>query len=146
MDSIQPQEFLLLIPEMVLAVSGMLLLLSGALKTTNGYRFCVAATLAALAGTAVLLVTVQGVPDAPRVILSGMFIVDGYSFFFKLLLLMGRIDEAAEAARETYQLATRAGDVQETTEAASAVAMTLLAEGHLLIEDVDQVVRPTKCD
>ncbi len=88
MDSIQPQEFLILIPEIVLAVSGMVLLLSGAFKTTNGYRFCVAASLAALAGTAVLLVTVQGVPEAPRVILSGMFIVDGYGFFWKMLLLM----------------------------------------------------------
>jgi len=87
-DSIQPQEFLLLIPEIFLATAGMLLLLTGALKTATGYRLCATVSVAALVGTAVLLLTVQGVPDAPRVILSGMFIVDGYSFFWKLLLLM----------------------------------------------------------
>ncbi|MCP4205040.1 MAG: NADH-quinone oxidoreductase subunit N [bacterium] len=88
MDSIQPQEFLVLLPEIVLATAGMLLLLSGALKSSNGYRICSAVSLAALVGTAVLLVTVQGVPETPRVILSGMFIVDGYAFFWKLLFLM----------------------------------------------------------
>ncbi|MFQ5528095.1 MAG: NADH-quinone oxidoreductase subunit N [Thermoanaerobaculia bacterium] len=88
MDSIQPQEFLLLLPEMVLATAGMLLLLSGALKAGNGYRLCAAVSLAALAATAVLLVLVQGVPEAPKVILAGMFIVDGYAFFWKVLFLL----------------------------------------------------------
>lgn len=87
MDGIQPQDFLILIPEIALAVAGMLLLLSGALKSGNGYRTCAAVSLAALAGTAILVTTIQGVPETPRVILSGMFIVDGYSFFWKLLLL-----------------------------------------------------------
>ncbi len=87
MDSIQPQEFLLLVPEIVLASAGMLLLLTGTLKTSNGYRLCAAISLAALALTAVLLL-IQGIPGAPRVILSGMFIVDGYSFFWKLLFLV----------------------------------------------------------
>ena len=84
----QPQEFLLLLPEIVLATAGMLLLLSGSLKTSNGYRFCAAVSLVALAVSAVLLVVSQGVPEAPRVILSGMFIIDGFAFFWKVLFLL----------------------------------------------------------
>lgn len=88
MDSIQPQEFLLLVPEMALAVAGMLLLLTGTFKSGNGYRLCASLSLAALAATALLLVFFQGVPEAPKVILAGMFIVDGYAFFWKILFLL----------------------------------------------------------
>ncbi len=88
MDSIQPQEFLLLAPEIFLAVAGMLLLVGGAVKRGNGYRLCALAALAALAITAVLLVTVQGVPEAQQTILAGMFVLDGYAFFWKMLFLV----------------------------------------------------------
>lgn len=87
MNSIQPGEFVLLAPEIFLAFSGMLLLLLGAVRTGSGYRLCAAASLGAIAVTAALLFTVQGVPESPRLILAGMFILDGYAFYWKVLLL-----------------------------------------------------------
>lgn len=48
----------------------------------------------------------------------------------ELLLLMGRIDEAVEGARASHERAVRAGDTEEMIDAASAVGMTLLAEGR----------------
>jgi len=73
---------------MALAVAGMFLLLTGTLRSSNGHRLCAVFSLTAIAATAALLVSLQGLPSAPQVILAGMFIVDGYSFFWKLVLLV----------------------------------------------------------
>ena len=89
MSPIPAQEFLLLLPEICLAVGGMLLLLAGSISRRNGYRICSVVAMVTLGLAAFLLFSLQGDVESPRVILAGMFVLDGFAFFWKILFLVG---------------------------------------------------------
>lgn len=83
------EQFLLLAPEILLAAAGLLLLLAGAIGRGMGTRDSALVAIVSLVLTGGVLLRVQSVlPDQPLQILGGSFILDGYSFFWKLLVLV----------------------------------------------------------
>ncbi len=88
MLEIDPREFILLLPEMFLAVAGMILLLAGAIGRGPGNKAAAFFSLLALATTGVLAIWVRGAVDGVRVVLAGNFVLDPYAFFWKVLFLL----------------------------------------------------------
>jgi NADH-quinone oxidoreductase subunit N len=83
-------QFLLLAPEILLAAAGLLLLLAGAIGRGMGTRDSAFVAFVSLVLTGGVLLRVHWVlPKDPVMILGGSFILDGYSFFWKLLVLVG---------------------------------------------------------
>lgn len=107
-------EFGLLAPELVLAGAGLLMLLIGSLRRFESHRGLATSTIAALILAAVFLVLVGRGSTMPRVILSGMFIVDRFAFFWKALVLLATgatvvlarrfVEEAGYKPAEFYAL------------------------------------------
>jgi NADH-quinone oxidoreductase subunit N len=83
------QEFLLLAPEILLALAGMLLLVVGALGRGLGTRESAIVALGGLLATAFVLLRVEAVLPGRTMILGGTFVLDGFSFFWKYLVLAG---------------------------------------------------------
>ena len=83
---IDPQEFWLLLPEIFLAVAAILLLVGSSFGRGIRNRPATAVALVSLAITAILVLWADGRSDG-EAFLAGMFILDGYSLFMKLLLL-----------------------------------------------------------
>jgi NADH-quinone oxidoreductase subunit N len=83
-----PQEFLLLAPEILLATAGLLLLLIGTIGRGLGNRESALVTMVALGLTAVVLFRVHGSVPGRLLILQGSFVIDGFAFFWKLLVLV----------------------------------------------------------
>jgi NADH-quinone oxidoreductase subunit N len=83
-----PQEYLLLAPEILLAAAGLLLLLAGAVGRGMGNRESALVAIVSLALTAGVLMRVHSVIPGRVMILNGSFVLDGYSFFWKLLVLI----------------------------------------------------------
>mgnify|MGYP001819404172 CR=1 FL=1 len=88
MPGIDPREFLLLIPEIFLGVCGMILLLAGVLGRGMRNREATLASLFGLVVTLALVIWVQRDLDGTRVILSGLFVLDGFAYYWKLLVLV----------------------------------------------------------
>lgn len=83
-------QFLLLAPEILLAAAGLLLLLAGAIGRGMGTRDSALVAIVSLVLTGGVLLRVHHVlPDNPVMILGGTFVLDGFSFFWKLLVLVG---------------------------------------------------------
>lgn len=82
------QELLLLAPEILLATAGLLLLLIGTVGRGLGNRESALVTMVALGLTAVVLFRVHGSVPGRLLILQGSFIIDGFAFFWKLLVLV----------------------------------------------------------
>ena len=77
------------IPEMILAVAGMLLLMLGAFsKPANAERTVTNLTIAAMA---VVLGLVLFVGGGTATAFGGMFVTDGFAIFMKVLVLLGSI-------------------------------------------------------
>ena len=91
MTGISPQEFLYLLPEMVLAVAGMALLVTGSMGRGGSPRLCTMAAAASLFLTGLLVISVNSRLEGPTEVLFGMFILDGYAFFWKVLFLIAAI-------------------------------------------------------
>jgi NADH-quinone oxidoreductase subunit N len=85
-----PQEFMLLAPEILLATAGLVLLLLGTLWRLSN-RESALVTVVALALTAGLLFRVHGSVPGRLLILQGSFVLDGFSFFMKLLLVAATV-------------------------------------------------------
>lgn len=85
-----PQEFMLLAPEILLATAGLVLLLLGTLWRLSN-RESALVTVVALALTAGLLFRVHSSVPGRLLILQGSFVLDGFSFFMKLLLLAATV-------------------------------------------------------
>ena len=83
------QEFLLLAPEILLAAAGMLLLLAGAIGRGMGTRESALVAVVSLVLTGAVLLRVESVLPGRVLILGGSFVLDGFSFFWKLLVLVG---------------------------------------------------------
>jgi NADH-quinone oxidoreductase subunit N len=86
-----PQEYLLLAPEILLAAAGLLLLLAGAIGRGMGNRESAAVAIVSLALTAGVLLRVHSVIPARMLILNGSFVLDGFSFFWKMLVLVATV-------------------------------------------------------
>jgi NADH-quinone oxidoreductase subunit N len=108
-------DFLLLAPEIVLAAAGMLLLLVGTVGRGLDNRYSSIVSLVSLALTAMLVVRVQSQLGWGRyVLLQGSFVIDGFSFFWKMLVLLATaltilisyrfIEEGRYRATEFYSL------------------------------------------
>jgi NADH-quinone oxidoreductase subunit N len=82
-----PSEYLLLLPEMVLATAGMLLLAVGSVGRGTRNKASALFSILALLAAGALVLWVQGRIQAPQIILAGTFILDRYAFFWKLLLV-----------------------------------------------------------
>jgi NADH-quinone oxidoreductase subunit N len=114
LDSIQPQDFLLLAPEILLAVAGMVVLAVGAIGRGLPHRATALVSLASLAATGVLVVLVQRPAVGGEAILAGMFMIDGYALFWKALFLIATaltvvlsmrfVEEGRYPAGEFYSL------------------------------------------
>ena len=114
MDAVQPQEFLLLAPEIFLAVAGMVVLAVGSIGRGLGHRAAALVSLASLAVTGALVLTVQGPAVGGEPILAGMFMIDGYALFWKAIFLIATsltvvlgmrfVEEGRYPAGEFYSL------------------------------------------
>lgn len=108
------QQFLLLAPEILLATAGLLLLLIGTLGQGLGNRESALVSVVSLALTALVVVRVASQTSGRQVILGGMFVIDGFSTFLKLLLLVATaltillsvrfVEEGRYRAAEYYSL------------------------------------------
>jgi len=113
-NSLNPQEFLLLAPEILLSAAGLLLLLVGTLGRGLSNRESASVSVVALGLTAGVVYRVQGLISGRHLILGGLFILDGYSFFFKYLVLVATaltvllsvrfVEEGKYRATEYYSL------------------------------------------
>lgn len=89
MAGMSPQDFLLLGPEILLAALGLILLLWGALADKGaGNRACSTFAFLSLVAT-MIYVTVQHMSlEGPTLILADSFILDGFSFVWKIMVLL----------------------------------------------------------
>ena len=109
------QEYLLLAPEILLAAAGLLMLLAGAIGRGMGNRDSALVSIVSLVLTGGVLVRVHAVLPPGRVlILNGSFVLDGFSFFVKMLVLVATaltvllsvrfLEEGSYRASEYYSL------------------------------------------
>lgn len=82
-----PWEFRLLAPEILLSLAGLLLLLVGTMGRGFSNRESALVSMVALGLTGGMLFFVRGQVPGTRLILGGMFVIDGYAFVWKLILL-----------------------------------------------------------
>lgn len=131
MPQIPLQEFLYLLPEGFLLVAAMVLLVASSIGKGVGSRAATLYTMAALAATAVLALRVSGgAPAQP--ILAGMFQLDGFSLFWKLLLLLSTALTAVLATKFVGSSEYRAGEFYSLLLTA-ATGMLLMASGSNLL-------------
>ncbi|HEX3127532.1 MAG TPA: hypothetical protein VH394_09385, partial [Thermoanaerobaculia bacterium] len=89
LDPNQMKDFLLLAPEILLASAGLLLLLFGTIGRGLGNREASAVSIVSLVLTALVLLRVEERLEWRRyVLLDGSFVIDGFSFFWKMLVLL----------------------------------------------------------
>ncbi len=131
MTVISPQEFWYLVPEMVLAAVGMILLVAGAVGRGVSHRTSEGLALAGLVATAILVVWTQGrAPEGE--ILAGMFALDGYAFFWKLLFLLATALTALLSARFVVEGLYRSAEYYSLLLLATT-GMMLMASGVNLL-------------
>lgn len=131
MPQIPLQEFFYILPEAFLLLAGLLLLLSSSAGRGFDSRSSTLFSLAALAATAVMLVWVAR--DAPKdPILAGMFVLDDYALYWKLLLLLATGLTAAVSCRFVEESGYRAGEFFSLLLTA-ATGMLLMASGSNLL-------------
>ncbi len=85
---IDPQEFWLVAPEAFLAAAAMLLLVAGSVGRGVRNRPAAAVALMSLGVTALLTLWARSEAGSDEAFLAGMFILDSYALFLKLLLLL----------------------------------------------------------
>jgi len=88
MGGINPQEFWLLAPEIFLAIAGMVMLLLASVGRGPANRFAGLYSVLALGATAFLAVRMHGEAPVGETILGGLFILDPYALFWKILVLV----------------------------------------------------------
>ncbi|HEV7506666.1 MAG TPA: NADH-quinone oxidoreductase subunit N [Thermoanaerobaculia bacterium] len=82
------QEYLLLAPEILLAAAGLLMLLAGSIGRGMGNRDSALVSIVSLVLTGGVLLRVHAVLPGRVLILGGSFVLDGFSFYIKLLVLV----------------------------------------------------------
>ncbi len=115
LDINQMKEFFWLAPEILLALAGMLLLLVGTIGRGMDNRQSASVSIVSLVLTALVLLRVESQLEWQRqVILGGSFVIDGFAFFWKMLVLLATamtillsyrfIEEGRYRATEFYSL------------------------------------------
>jgi len=132
MPGIDPREFLLLAPEIFLGVCGMILLVGGVVGRGMRNREVTAASLFGLAVTMGLVVWIQQDLGETRVILSGLFVLDGFAFYFKLLVLVATGLTVCLSTRFIEEGGYRPGEYYSLLVLA-ATGMMLMASGFSLL-------------
>jgi NADH-quinone oxidoreductase subunit N len=129
-----PQEILFLCPEILLAAAGLLLLLLGTLG--RGLRDREAALVAAvsLVLTAGLVLRVQSALEGrERLLIAGnQFVLDGFSFFVKLLVLLATLLTVLLSVRYVENGKTRAAEYYALLLLATT-GMLFMASGYTLL-------------
>ena len=107
----RPEDFLLLGPEIVLGTAGLLLLVFGAAGRGTGVRESAAFSLLGLGLALGLVLWIQGDPAAAaRPILGGSFVLDGFSYFWKILVLVATALTVLLSARYVEEAGYRPGE------------------------------------
>ena len=129
---LDPQEFWLLLPEIFLAAAGMLLLLLSSFGSGLGNRRSAGVALLSLAITVVLVLTVhREVPEA-RVVLAGLFIIDAFAMFWKLLVLVATALTVLISVRFIEESEVRPGEFYALMLLATT-GMLFMASGYSLL-------------
>ena len=110
MSPIAPQEFLLLLPEAVLAVFGMVLLVLGAFGRGISSRAAAVISLLGLGVTAALAAWAAGRGPGAQAFLGGLFVLDHYALFWKMLLLLATALSVVLSCRFVEEGGYRAGE------------------------------------
>jgi NADH-quinone oxidoreductase subunit N len=127
------KEFLLLAPEILLASAGLLLLLFGAIGRGLGNRHSAIVALASLVLTAIDLYSVwQAVPERRVLILGDSFVIDGFSTFWKALVLIATALTILLSVRFLEEGGYRAAEYYALLLLASS-GMMLMASGYTLL-------------
>ena len=126
-------EFVRLGPEIFLATAGMVMLLISAFKrnSVNGYRGFTLFAVIALAATGGLLWTLSGGPSR-ELILAGMFVIDGYALFLKVLLLAAAILTVFLSERFLADGGYRPGEFYALILFATCGMLLMVSSYHLL--------------
>ena len=132
MSPAPPQEFLLLLPEIVLAVGGMVLLVLGSLGRGISNRVAATGSLIAVAVTALLVFWVQGRAPVGDPILAGMFILDAYALFWKVVLLLATALTILLSVRFMDEGEYRAGEYYSLILLATTGMLFMVSGFHLL--------------
>lgn len=132
MPAFDLREFWLLVPEIVLAIGGLVLLLAGSVGRGLGGRSSAAWSLGFLTLAAVLVLTVQTVDPEPRLILGSSFILDSFARFFKLVILAATALTVLISVRFVEQDGYRSGEYNSLLLLATT-GMMLMVGGFNLI-------------
>jgi NADH-quinone oxidoreductase subunit N len=127
------QDFFLLSPEMLLSAAGLLLLLVGTMG--RGFRNLEAAVVSvfSLILTASILIVVHSRLDwGGRLVLNGTFVIDGFAFFMKMMILVATILTILIAYRFVEEGSYRATELYALLLFATAGAM-FMASGFTLL-------------
>jgi NADH-quinone oxidoreductase subunit N len=132
MQPIDPTEFLFLIPEIFLGVCGMVLLLMGVVGRGLRNREATVASIFSLALTIGLVWWIQrGVPET-RVILSELFVLDAFAYYWKLVVLVGSLLSVCLSTTFLRDGGYRPGEYYALLLLA-ATGMMLMASGYSLL-------------
>jgi NADH-quinone oxidoreductase subunit N len=133
MPDFDPKEFLFLGPEILLTTLGLLLLLWGAISNTERQpRQCAWLSLISLAATAFYVVWLQSTLDGPKRLLADSFILDGFSFAWKILVLASMVLVVLLSQRFVEDAQYRAGEYYSLLLFA-ATGMMFMASGTSLL-------------
>ena len=127
-----PQEFLLLAPEILLASAGLLLLLVGTIGRGLGNRHSAVVALASLFLTAIDLYAVGRSVPGSRLLFHGTFVIDGFALFWKSLILIATALTILLSIRYMEEAGYRAGEYYALLLLASS-GMLLMASGYSLL-------------
>lgn len=100
MNSLFFTELLPVLPELFLALAGMALLVVGVMRGNEGTSFLCWAVMAALALSGLLL---MGLDWERTEVMNGMFVMDSFAGFMKLLMIVGLISVLALSVRYLEQ-------------------------------------------
>jgi NADH-quinone oxidoreductase subunit N len=131
-DSIAPQEFWLLVPEMALAVAGMVLLVLGAFGRGITSRTAATLSLVGLVGTALLVLWAAERSPGSEAFLGGLFVLDPFAVFWKAVLLVAAGLSVILACRFVEEGGYRAGEFYALL-LLSTTGMLLMVSGASLL-------------
>ncbi len=132
MPGIAAREFWLLAPEMALSVVGMALLVAAAFGRGLSSRAGAAISCAGLAVTAVLVLWAAGQAPGSSAFLAGLFVLDPYAVFWKLVLLAATALVVILSCRFLEEGGYRAGEFYALLLLAST-GMLLMVSGASLL-------------
>jgi NADH-quinone oxidoreductase subunit N len=127
------RDFLYLGPEILLTTLGLLLLLWGAIANVERQgRQCAWISLLSLAATAFYVIWLQSTLDGPQRVLAQTFVLDGFSFVWKILVLGSMIVVVLLSQRFVEDAQYRAGEYYSLLLFA-ATGMMFMASGTSLL-------------